>query len=260
MNPIKSIRLVISQPVISKTPSEWDFHNDDAVQRTIGTFAERSALCTSLLGKSIEEIMPHLVVGEKQCQYCKAKAACPEYAKTVDVATDEEFEILPEDGAKGFVAFGPAELAALYLKTPMIRKWCDAIDDKVTGKVMSGEITEEHGLKVVAGKMGNRAWDDAEAVEVELKAMRLKVEQMYDFKLISPTTAEKVMADNPRKWKKISAHIKQAPGKPSVVPSTDKRPAIDVRPTASGFDEIAPEVVTAPAVVVEDGGDGDDLC
>ena len=47
------------------------------------------------------------------------------------------------------------------------------------------------GWKLVEGRAGNRAWTNAEA-EAVLKAMRVKHEQMYDYKLISPTTAEKL--------------------------------------------------------------------
>ena len=63
-----------------------------------------------------------------------------------------------------------------------------------------------------------------------MKSMRLKVDEMYDFKVISPTTAEKVLAaTSPRKWKKLQDHITQSQGKPSVAPASDKRAALNVK-------------------------------
>jgi hypothetical protein len=231
MNTITQIRLVISQPMIAKAPSEWDFPNDEAIPHSVAFVEKAANACFSLIGKPREEIIPHLTPGEKQCQYCKAKVDCPAIVQTITAATDGEFKVLDEP-----TPFSNEALAKLYHQTKLIRKWCDAVDQKVVDKVMSGEMGEEHGLKVVAGKDGNRTWTDAAVVEAELKSMRLKQEQMYDYKLISPTTAEKVLADNPRKWKKISELIYRPSGGKVVVPVEDKRPAINVKPTAEGFE------------------------
>ena len=231
MNEITQIRLVISQPMIAKAPSEWDFPNGEAMPHSTAIVAEKAKLCWDLIGKPREEVIEHLTPGEKQCQYCKAKVDCPAIVKTITDATAGEFKVLDEP-----TPFGPDALAKLYSQTKLIRKWCDAVDQKVVDKVLAGEMGEEHGLKVVLGKEGNRAWSDPEAVEAEMKSMRLKQEQMYDHKLISPTTAEKVLADNPRKWKKIEAFIYRAPGGKVVVPLDDKRQAISVKPTVEGFD------------------------
>lgn len=61
--------------------------------------------------------------------------------------------------------------------------------------------------------------------------MRLKKEQMYDFKLISPTTAEKLHKAGElgaRQWPKLQALIVQPEGKPSVAPESDPRAALSV--------------------------------
>ncbi|MNV60229.1 hypothetical protein D3C71_1526840 [compost metagenome] len=72
--------------------------------------------------------------------------------------------------------------------------------------------------------------------------MRLKVDQMYDFKLISPTTAEKVLKEaNPRKWNKLQPLIGRSDGKPSVAPASDKRPALSMA-IAEQFEELPAEV------------------
>jgi hypothetical protein len=47
---------------------------------------------------------------------------------------------------------------------------------------------------------------------------------MYDFSLISPTKAEKLLT--PVRWEKAQSLISRSAGKPSVAPVTDRRPAI----------------------------------
>ena len=63
--------------------------------------------------------------------------------------------------------------------------------------------------------------------------MRLKVEEMYDLKLISPTNAEKLQKAaviGPRQWTKVQDLIVRPDGKPTVAPESDKRPALEVNP------------------------------
>ena len=186
----------------------------------------------------------HLHPGEKQCAYCKAKADCPALTRFVAdrafgslenmqaaVATPEEVKAAPPRP----IPINIDLLAGYYLILPLVRDWCDAIEDKVKTLTLAGEIGEAQGLKVVAGKRGARMWDDPEQVEALLKTMRLKQDEMYTFKLISPTQAEKVLAESPRKWKKLADHIKQSEGARSVVHVSDPRPAINTQATADGF-------------------------
>ena len=105
------------------------------------------------------------------------------------------------------------------------------------------------GYKLVAGKRGARQWTDEAQAEQLLKTFRLKQEEMYDFKLISPTSAEKLAKAGvigPRQAPKLQALIVQKDGKPHVAPLSDKREALSVRPVADDFE-------TQPA-------DAGDLC
>ena len=91
------------------------------------------------------------------------------------------------------------------------------------------------------GRRGARQWANQEEAEQALKTMRLKLEQMYDLKLISPTTAEKLHKAGdigPRQWPRLQQLITQADGKPSVAPESDKRPAIVITATADEFDAV----------------------
>jgi hypothetical protein len=106
--------------------------------------------------------------------------------------------------------------------------------------------------------------------------MRLKQEQMYNFKLISPTQADKLLAkESPRRWKKVEALVTQRDGSPSVAPESDKRPALVIAPPADDFEVVDPNskvatmaevtaIVNASIVAgdfeVVTTDEGDDLC
>lgn len=175
----------------------------------------------------------------------------------------------PSDGYAGFTVKKPnirPELEAAEAKLPdasderlatlmdaadMIEGFARAVRAEVERRLLAGKFTDAR-YKLVEGRQGNRAWKDPEAAEAAMKAMRLKVDQMYDFSIISPTKAETLLAAaNPRKWKKLVDLIGRADGKPSVAPASDKRPPLSVT-VAEHFEELPPEETQAP-------GEFDDL-
>ena len=198
----------------------------------------------------------YLRPGEKQCKFCPAKATCPKLrdAVTTEVwgttaATADDFDnmgAIPDtltaavEQVEGGLGGDIEEwLGAAMSKVGLVEDWCKAIRAEVERRLLAG--VDIPGHKLVEGRRGARAWSNAEEVESTLKAMRLKVEQMYDLKLISPTTAEKLAksgAIGPRQWPKLQDMITQSNGKPSVAPASDKRPALIVKPVADDFDAI----------------------
>ena len=122
----------------------------------------------------------------------------------------------------------------------LIEDWCKAVQTEIARRLVSGVFTDGR-YKLVQGKGGNRAWADEAEAEKLMKSFRLKNEQMYDFKLISPTTAEKVLAESPKRWAKTIDLIIRSEGRPTVVPASDKRPALCVAPTADDFEVVESE-------------------
>jgi hypothetical protein len=80
----------------------------------------------------------------------------------------------------------------------------------------------------VRGRKGPRKWDNEKAAEELLKSMRLKQHEMYNFKIISPTDAEKLLKDTPKRWKRLNKPgiITQSDGSLSIAPESDPRPAV----------------------------------
>lgn len=143
------------------------------------------------------------------------------------------------EGAEARIAsLDDQNLATCMDAVDMIEGWCKAVRAEVERRLFSGQFTDAR-YKLVEGRMGARAWSDEDEAEKLLKSFRLKQEEMYTFKLISPTTAEKVLAEaSPKRWAKAQALISRSDGKPSVAPASDKRPALVIAPTEDDFDVV----------------------
>lgn len=198
----------------------------------------------------------YLNPGEKQCRFCSAKATCPalrdEVVSTINgtvvtPATPDEFlEELSDADTKLTVDSedGAEWLPAALDKVDLIEDWCKAVRAEAERRLLAGEPVP--GYKLVPGKKGARKWTDAAEVEKLFKdTFRLKVEEMYDLSLISPTSAEKLTKAKiigPRQWAKVTALVTQADGKPHVAPLSDPRPAIEVKPVVEEFNDLTSDL------------------
>lgn len=182
--------------------------------------------------------------GEKQCMWCKAKGSCKAAAQYVFDSISGDFinldaEVQPQI-AEVVTRLGHltnAQVGEAMALTDFIEGWCKAVRAKAEGEMLSGH--DVPGWKLVQGRQGNRVWPDVKAAEAALKSFRLKQEQMYNLKLISPTDAEKLLEkESPKRWAKLQKLIGRSPGKPSVAPVNDKREAISLAPSADDFTDL----------------------
>lgn len=150
---------------------------------------------------------------------------------------------LLEDPEPGIGATDDGHLAVLMESVDLVEGWCKAVRAEVERRLLAGMVVP--GYKLVQGRQGNRAFADEAAAESLMKTFRLKREEMYDFVLISPTSAEKLAAEGiigKKQWPKLQEMIRRSDGKPSVAPASDKRPALDIGKVEDDF-----EVQAAPA-------------
>ncbi len=255
MGDFTRVRMAISQPRITPKPSEWDCSVEEleawgrGEARTARLLAQRA---TDDLGKVPESDWNdvYLRPGEKQCRWCPSKATCGALRNEVTTAVFESAPATPEEFAEAMPFADEKNRAGDWLsvslqKADLVEEWLKAIRAEVERRLLVGEPVP--GFKLVEGKQGNRAWSDAATAEATLKSFRLKVEDIFDLKLISPTTAEKLTKTKegealigPRQWTKLQGLITRAPAKPHVAPESDPRPALDVKPVQDEFDNIAP--------------------
>lgn len=233
------VRLFIHQPRLEHV-SEWTITIDDLKAWGVAT-QSKAALALSTLEPLAN--LP-LAAGEKQCRFCSAKATCPALAEKVHAEVVAEFDYLAppagvEESIKAVSSHGDDRLAGHMQAVDLVEMWCKAVREEAFRRLAAGE--EVPGYKLVEGRRGARAWTSDEDAETTLKSMRLKVEEMYDLKLISPTSAEKLSKAGtigPRQWPKLQSLIAQPPGKPSVAPENDKRPAISLAAAPTDFEDL----------------------
>jgi hypothetical protein len=198
-------------------------------------------LCREAEEAEEEDLAEFLEPGEKQCRFCKAKATCRALrADMTDVVggeaactIDEFAEFLPEivDSQTG-----DNYLPIAMSKVALVEDWCKAVRAEVERRLFAGQKVD--GYKLVEGKRGNRKWENEAEVEALLKSFRMRQDEMYDLSLISPTKAEKVFKQNPKRWAKVTDLITQSVGKPSVALATDKRPEMVIQPVSDDFSDL----------------------
>ena len=251
--PFTHFRTAIHQVRVDPRPQEWDGTVETLL--AFGEVAKRAVHAVKAAEFGFQSVADgtktqaeweaeYLNPGEGQCRWCKAKATCPKLRSEVaeqvlgmSPATPEDFaDVAVGNIADHIAVTDNAWLSASMGKANLIEMWLKAIRAEVERRLLAGG--EIDGYKLVMGRAGNRVWANAAEAEKLLKSFRLKEAEMYDFKLISPTTAEEVLKESPKRWAKAKELITRSEGSKSVAPVSDKREAIVVRPTADEFDDV----------------------
>lgn len=251
----KTVRMTIVQPRSGDgKPKEWSCPASEVLE--FGAKVKRAAssvwAAIDLYQQILDAGMPvdseifqswadqYLLVGDKQCKFCRAKARCPRIAATVEGMTAVEFENPEQVELPVVVEELPnqhpnADLAAKMDKCDLIEGWIKAVRAEVERELIEGR--DVPGYKLVKGKKGNRKWiSEVRAIEL-LKKMRLKQEQMFNLSVKSPADIDKLLKKAaPKKWEKVLPLIVQAEGGLSVAPVSDPREAASVKPTADGME------------------------
>jgi len=179
-----------------------------------------------------------LTPGEKQCRFCSAKGDCPAVKSLVQDTTGVAFDDLSSSPA----SVATIDFAAVLPKLDLIEDWCREVRAAAERALENGG--EIAGFKRVVGRRGNRRWADPKQAEALMKErFRLARDEMYHFEVIGPPAAEKLLASaSPRRWTQLQQLITQNPGRPTVVPISDKRPALTPL-AAPQFDDLSEEPI-----------------
>ena len=237
---IEQVRLVIHQPRLSVV-SEVVYTIAEMVELK-KEIQERTDIAIDLYKGAVCQ-PGHYNPGPKQCKFCKHKANCEVFQNyCLSLVTDDFEDLDTADNLKKSVKavdgkLLPVERLSIIMQAKgLIEELLSAVSARVSEMLHGGE--EVPGFKLVLGKAGNRAWANEEEAETKMKAMRLKNDEMYKKKIISPTEAEKLLKERPRAWNDLQSFITRAEPKPVVVPVSDKREAISVKPVAEEFEDL----------------------
>jgi hypothetical protein len=168
---------------------------------------------------------------EKGCRWCLARNECSELAAHSLEAVKMEFEDLsdlttPPTLPPPVESLTDKQVAYLLPKFDLVKAWIKAIEDRAYETLVNGG--KLGGYKLVAGR-SIRKWTDEVAAAKQLEDEGF---DPYERKLISVAQAEKLVGK--KHFDRFSDCFEKPEGKPVLVPTDDKRPALEM-----GFEKLS---------------------
>jgi hypothetical protein len=212
----KTIVITIVQPRLDHI-SEWELTLDE-----VNAWAER------LTQAAEQALVPNAprTPGEKQCQWCRAKATCPALKVYAEQAMLSQFDDLSPPNPD---VLTDQQLRKALESKKLILSWLDAVEGLVCERLESGVSFE--GFKMVEGR-SNRVWaDEARAMST---LSNLLGDAAFERKLLTVAKAEKVVGKADKEI--LDSLWTKPPGAPTLVFENDTRPSCIV--SAKDFDTI----------------------
>lgn len=161
---------------------------------------------------------PGVAVPGDHCRWCKARHDCRARAdQNLAIARDEMGAWCPPAPT-----LSDAELAELYPRLDLLVRWANDVQSYCLTRAETG--VRLPGLKLVEGR-SVRCWADEAQVETALQKAGLDDEAIHVKKLITITSAEKLLGKK-EFAELLGDYIVKPPGKPTLTSEDDKRPAI----------------------------------
>jgi hypothetical protein len=159
------------------------------------------------------------------CTFCRASVRCRARAEEKLKLTQLEFKKPP--------LLTDSEIEEVLTILPDLTKWANEITAYATDAAVS-HGKEWQGFKIVAGRSVRKYKDETAIAE---KAEENGFRDIYRKSLIPLTEMQKLMGKD--KFEVLLGDlIYKPPGKPTLVPTSDKRPAMNVADAKNEFNEI----------------------
>ena len=159
------------------------------------------------------------------CTFCRAFTRCRARADENLKLAQMEFKMPP--------LLTDSEIEEILTILPDLTKWANEITAYATDAAVN-HGKEWHGFKVVEGRSVRKYKDENAVAE---KAVISGYKDIYRKSLIPMTEMQKLMGKT--KFEEIlGSLIYKPPGKPTLVPNSDKRPAMNVTDAKNEFNEI----------------------
>ena len=180
-----------------------------------------------------EEVHPLAVMADKgegefnpgpHCKFCRAKAECKARAEAcMELApVAEEWKEKSKGTVKAAGLYSTEELA-IYLKAgSILKEWYADITEHALSLCLNG--VEVPGYKAVNGR-SSREFIDLDAAFEKLKASGIDEAVLYERRPLTLAQTEKAVGAKTFK-ELVGSYVITKPGKPTLVPASDKRQAI----------------------------------
>ena len=152
----------------------------------------------------------------EHCRFCQHAGRCRALTKTcTEYVETHSLRV-------GVPVLAPYEVADVLRMEPVISLWLKRVKEQAFTSLMNGE--EVPGYKLVEGKLGNRKWTNETDVYAALIDAGYNEDEITETKVLSPAAMDKALGKK-KAAELLEGFIERAPGQPTVVPETDKRPA-----------------------------------
>ena len=210
---IHTVNLVIVQPRLDHL-SEWQISTEKLIEW--GEKEVRPKAAKAYQGKGLQKAGDH-------CKWCKVKAMCATLAaKNVKLAQHDfkDPHLLTE-----------SQIIEVYKQQPMLVDWVNSVAKYLLDEAVKGKKWQ--GLKLVEGR-SNRKWTDEKKVQETL------IENLFDEKEFTTTKLQGITAVEKLVGKSefptiLGSLVIKPQGKPTLVPMSDKRPAMGIEQAKEDF-------------------------
>lgn len=213
---ITTIRLHIVQPRLDHI-SVWEISAEDL--RTWGEEVVKPKAIQAYAGEGEQIAGDH-------CRWCKAKARCKAFA-------EKNLELAKHEFADPHL-LSDQELIDAFKRMPSIQDWVATVSEYLLAEALKGKKWPEY--KLVEGR-SNRVWKNDIEVATKLESEGYQESQICNIKLKGIGDIEKLLGkkDFPVI---LDGLVIKPQGKPSLVPDTDKRPALGIDKAQTDFEDI----------------------
>lgn len=163
------------------------------------------------------------------CTFCRAAVRCRARAEEKLKLAQTEFRMPP--------LLTDAEIEDILAVLPDLTKWANEITTYALDTALN-HGKEWNGFKVVQGRSVRKYRDEAAVAEAAKEA---GYKDIYRQSLIPLTEMQRLMGKD-RFEKILGGLITKAPGRPTLVPKSDRRPAMNVSNAINEFYEIKEDI------------------
>ncbi|WIK88058.1 DUF2800 domain-containing protein [Varibaculum cambriense] len=156
------------------------------------------------------------------CQFCKIAPTCRARAEANLALARLEFAPPAE--------LSDSEIADVLARIPQLKTWAADVEAYALSKAVNQGVVFE-GFKLVAGRSVRKYTSET---DVAAAAEAAGYRDIWDRKLITLTAMEKLMG-KPAFNEILGDLVTKPAGKPTLVPASDKRPALDLVSAATDF-------------------------
>lgn len=210
---IQMVRLTIVQPRLDHI-STWVISADDL--RSWGEKVVKPKAKMAYAGEG------DLVCGD-HCKFCKVIHKCSKLKEEADRLAAYDFadpRTLSDD-----------QILEVYEMSSLLTKWIGSVAAHIVAEAGNGKKWD--GYKLVEGR-SRRTWTDQDAVAAKLMAEGKTADEVYDTKLKGITAVEKLVGK--KNFRPLLGDLVAIPsGKPTLVPDSDKRPALGLDSAKNDF-------------------------